>query len=248
MQVKRKLIWLLTIIASMLLLSADSCFDTGSTGTRGFTIHTTERLILNGVPGPVVDVGAVYMTGQWLTDISGATGAIKSFSSFTGFYSASYFVQDGRAPANWSITPATGPCSGQRRFAAVDQNGTDVYQCDVYEESFSISPASGDAALGINQLTVSGSGIDGTYGAPQVWVFDDQGIAIAYGQASSWASDGTWVQGSPDLSGAVTGTYLVAVRNVQADGSLMTVGSVSIMVYGADPPPDECSGTPHCMY
>lgn len=244
----RVLLWILCIAVSMLLLSADSC-DSGPTNTNGFSVHTEEGIVDSGGGTVTTDSPGIYVLGSWLTDNGIASGTVQSFQAFTSFFRGIYFVEQGRAPAHWSLSEGTGPCLGQRVFADVAPGSEQRLVCvEGRTVIFALSPGSVTASQGQTYLFLSGQGIDATYGPPQVWVFDEQGQTTAHGDAPSWGADGTWVSGTPDLSGALTGNYLVAVRNVQSDGSLVTIGYAMLMVYGNDPtpPPDgggSCDGS-----
>lgn len=84
--------------------------------------------------------------------------------------------------------------------------------------------------------TITGQGMDGTYGMPMVEYFNSNGFLVGSVSATSVASDGTWLQAPmPDLSSVYSGTYQVRVTNKTSEGYyLNVVGTATITGWGRD--------------
>lgn len=147
-----------------------------------------------------------------------------------------------------------------------DSNGcvtvTTLSRCDsltatgISARSLTVSPSSVDLQAVPSTVTVTGEGMDVTYGAPKVEYRDSFENLVGQGTVTAYASDGSWIQVSPpDLSQIYSGFYRIYVFNLQADGTpdLLNPGIAAGDAYGRDrptePPPDPCSCPPNmvCM-
>jgi len=181
----------------------------------------------------------INVNGGRKFDLPNATGSVTFFQAFTDSH-AHYFVTSGRAPANWFFGEANGPCAGK-----VTNNSADIYPGQEDVECildgilpFSVSPDTINGASPPGTMTVSGSGIDTTYGMPQVVIYDEAGSLMYASAADTIASDGSWATFS-QVPALYNGNYLVIVQNVQSDGSLANLGDGVLGVFGNPlPPPD----------
>jgi hypothetical protein len=112
--------------------------------------------------------------------------------------------------------------------------------------AFTASPSSIDLAAPPATVTLSGVGIDATYGMPLIQYYDSTGSLVASALANTVASDGTWLQGNtPDLSNAYNGETNVEVSNRLADGTWSyPVGIAPLTIYGGNDPPPLDDGPP----
>lgn len=111
--------------------------------------------------------------------------------------------------------------------------------------AFFASPLSINLAALPATVTLTGEGIDTTYGMPLVQYYDSTGNLVGSTMATTVASDNTWIQGNtPDLSGAYNGDASIQISNKLEDGTWSyPVGSAPVTVFGgADPPPDGGGG------
>jgi len=162
-----------------------------------------------------------------------------------------------RAAANWKWVEHNGPCAGQFITFAVKQHDIQPLDCDEtgtipLRAPFSPDPASIDLESPPAIVTVNGGGMDTTYGMPVVDFYDENGTLVARTTAHEVGWDGTMLRVyTPDLSSAQTGSFVLFVSNVTADGSLSEIGVLGIGVYTPEPPPppppdpDPCE--PYCQ-
>jgi len=106
--------------------------------------------------------------------------------------------------------------------------------------SFAFVPATADAQAMPSSFTISGDGIDGTYGMPLVDFYDEYGDLMASISATDLGIDGqgtTWLSSNPPYL-TYNGTYFAVVSNVLADGSFDIVGVATVdVINGQDLPP-----------
>lgn len=73
---------------------------------------------------------------------------------------------------------------------------------------------------------------------PLVDYYDEDGNLVAEVQASSVAPDGTWLTvNTPSSLSNTSGEYLAVISNVRYDSTVEMIGSVTLYVYGIEPPP-----------
>jgi len=215
-----------------------------------------EMYVQSNVPGGLLFVTLTNVQGAWQFDNGSALGNVRNFSSCCGTRP----VTDGRVPARWIITAGTFGC-GQLTNPNMDVSAgqTKVAQCLTpgFVFTFAASPVSIDLQAPPSTMSMTGSGVDTSYGMPRLEYMDPYtGNLIAATTATSVSGDGTWLQANtPDLSQIYSGDYTVFVSNVQADGSLVYIGAATLTAYGRDyvfdppPPPGECGCPPDgpCM-
>jgi len=103
---------------------------------------------------------------------------------------------------------------------------------------FAVEPASIDATAPPEAVTVTGAGIDATYGMPYVSFYNPNGYVLAEGRASTVSPEGTSMSAViPEISSVPSGSYWAIVRKVMADGSLQFVGAAEVYVFNFEPPP-----------
>jgi hypothetical protein len=198
----------------------------------------------------------IFIFGTWKEDLfglsTGETRQLPSFAETDG--DGLYAVDDGRAPAVWEFGEYNGVCANQSTRYNINLGQDFALICDTTcvfvkgpncpNNTFAMDPSFIDVADPPVIVSITGSGIDSTYGMPYIDYFDQYGNVVAEGRASQVAQDGTWLSGStPDLSSVTSNTYSVIVRNVMADGSLQFVGAATVYVGNwvpPPPPPDPC--------
>lgn len=214
----------------------------------GFAIHTSQQTVINGVAGPVQNSPGISLRGDWITDQGAVTGTITNFIGFTNAFGR-VNVTDGRSPAIWLFQERTGPCSGQVLDAPVSPGTTAELLCEIRINTFVITPSYIDLNSPPVVISMSGDGMDATYGMPQVIFCNTNGYDVASTTAPAISFDGTWLQApTPYLGFLYSGTYRVVVRNVMPNGSLQTIGGAWVDIFGNDPPPppDPCGGFYPC--
>ncbi|HEX5430373.1 MAG TPA: hypothetical protein VFW83_00290, partial [Bryobacteraceae bacterium] len=170
---------------------------------------------------------AVQASGQWVSDGPGAHNSLYSFGPLTvdGFYN----VNNARVPATWNVTQLSGDCEDEGASAYVPGD-TAIFQseCRYYLTlGFAIAPnpilSQEDGGEGY-QITMTGSGIDGTYGLPTMLLFYPDGGGVSYsGNPVSWAPDWSWCT-SNWFTPVYPGQHLMVVANAGPNGELYTVG------------------------
>jgi hypothetical protein len=99
---------------------------------------------------------------------------------------------------------------------------------------FHSNPSSIDLNWVPSSFSISGSGLDTTYGMPVVMFFDGTGAIAGSTTANSVSTDGTSLTAStPDLSGAYSGYWTLAVFN-QSSSGLVFLGSADVETTGRD--------------
>jgi hypothetical protein len=239
----RRLLSIIAVFVIVLATIGNTCGGTGgggsSSGVSGFAIRTVE--IGESIFGYALSSWSpgIYVTGNRQYDLPGATGSVILIPGVYTDVFGYKFIESGRAPANWRFAEGNGPCAGMTSI-----NSKDAYPGSEIEvecihgggSSFGINPTTINGVGPPSSISLTGSGVDATYGTPQVWVFNDIGAVMYTTTVDGMSPDGTWVcfSGLPAL---YTGTYVVLIRNVQADGTVLTVGGAQMDVYGNDPPP-----------
>jgi hypothetical protein len=233
-------------------------FDLLNGGPSGFTIKTvvvtppspTQRLMVN--PDPNVAVIGNWQGDNGLGQICGSQLTLNVVTGSDGTKK----ISDGRAPAVWIFTRSGGHTGCGIIFnmvRAISCGQTTQLECTLTGSSFIMSPATIDANAPPATATLTGLGLNTTYGAPTVEFYDEFGTYIDGRAAIAVSSDGTWLEANvPSLTGAYTGSYTIVIVNATSDGSREVVGTASVWIYGIDVPimppdpvPDPClEGTP----
>lgn len=238
----KKLTYLLLIIALACLSMGSDCDGPPPPPATGFSIHTQ-----NSIDGPMtgrmtVDFGGVDTAGNVINDNGTAHGNTTHFREFTdprGFYK----VNDGRVPARWHFAEFSGPCRNKSVNDDVTAGKVQDLICILpnLPFGFSASPTAVDLQSPPASFTITGQGIDATYGMPLIEYYNVGGILVAQVVAASVASDGTWLQANtPDLSSVFTGSYVIAVRNRTWEGLYEFAGTAPVDAYGRDPQIESC--------
>lgn len=109
---------------------------------------------------------------------------------------------------------------------------------------FTIDPSGADLNNLPSSVTVSGQGIDATYGPPRVDYYNGDGFFVGTAYATSVANDGSWLVASlPDLSEAYSGTFTLQIVNKNADGDYVDfLGSGTVNCWGRNRPDSDGDG------
>lgn len=232
-----------------LILTVTMAFDCNKPPSdAGFNLHTRIAIFSGGFPVQLVQPD-VELFGHHESDTALSTGTVFSFSGRSD--SAGFFaVPRARAPANWEFGEFSGPCTDQTFRDFVNLGQEYVILCDTTclfikgpncppgGPLFAVEPASIDATAPPGAVTVTGAGIDATYGMPYVSFYNPNGYVLAEGRASTVSPDGTSMSAVvPDISSVPSGSYWAIVRNVMADGSLQFLGAAEVYVFNFEPPP-----------
>jgi hypothetical protein len=254
--------WLVRGLASLILtVSCGGCYwgcgGGGSTSdpNRGFDVETIVRS--NGVD--FAQTARVVADFQYATGTT--TGNVEHFNQFVNLGFTQF--TGARVPGVWRFA-ASGyaGCPGVVPAEREMKLGNKIrLTCFTFGVGlFSSSPDSVDVTSPPATGTITGSGIDPTYGMPTVAYYNENGSLVADQVASSVASDGSWLQGPvPDFSSSYNGQYTLLVSNKNADGTTTIIGSAYITVTGfyimpePEPEPDPCGCTkgiecPDCAY
>lgn len=250
----KKLTGFLFIVLLLLVTTASDC----DSNPQGFNIDTNLGIFVGGRP-VIIAHRFVSVFGVRTFDLPGATGTVTQlpFGANSGDIGR-YRVPDGRAPARWQIGEFSGPCANIEKVFEVERGQTLEVLCDTTctflpcnnRRPFVAVPDYVDASNPPSTITITGEGIDATYGMPFVQFFDLDGNLIAQLQASAVAPDGFSLEGAtPDLSSISTNSYLIVISNVTADGTEV-IGSTTIFLDNGlpppppppDPTPDPCTG------
>lgn len=231
--------YLLLIVALFFVGVSTAC--SSEPPNPGFRV-TTRLLTTDILTGGVSDVPHqnILLSGAWDRDITTPTGSLTVFlgrSSGSGGY---VDVAGGRAPAVWELTEDNGQCAGQTVAEQIYPGEDEEIFCAVHAfSSFNASPSFIDKTDPPTSITINGSGISSVGGMPTVEYWDSYGNMIGQQQATSVASDGTWLTGPvPNLTDSGTGRFGLRVKN--PDGVLMGIAYIDVWypyVYEPPPPP-----------
>src|SRR5437899_2451739 len=129
-------------IASLTMFFVLLSCQGGSPPSDGFQVETLEET--NAFGGTLVSpVPFTGVSGNWVADLTNATGAVTTFSKFSNS-NAIAAVPDARVPAKWNLGETTGPCGGKTLMSFVTINaGEDIeLACIVpVDDSFTLSPS-----------------------------------------------------------------------------------------------------------
>lgn len=238
-----KIGWLVRGLASLVLaVSCSGCYwgcggggGSSSDPNRGFDVETIVRA--NGVD--YAQTARVVADLQYTT--GSTTGNIEHFNQFVNLGFAQF--TGAKVPAVWRFN-ASGyaGCPGLVIEEREMKRGNKIrLTCFTFGVGlFASSPDTVDITAPPATGTISGSGIDPSYGMPKVGYYDETGTLVAEQTASYVASDGSALQGPvPDFSSSYNGTYTLLVSNINSDGSSTIIGSAYINVTGfyIEPPP-----------
>lgn len=233
------------LIVALGYLATGCCFFDFLTGPHGFTIKTvfitppspTQRQMINPDPG-------VQVTGNWQGDngLGSPCGSKITFSVSTDSEGKAKDC-DWRVPAVWNFARSGGHCGIIFNIIQAVSCGQEApLVCNQVGTVFSMSPNAIDVNAPPATATLTGQGLDATYGMPIVEFYDEYGSYLDVTTASAVSADGTWLEASvPNLTGAYSGTYTVVIVNQTPDGTRNVVGTATVWVYGNDmppPPPD----------
>jgi hypothetical protein len=142
--------------------------------------------------------------------------------------------------------------NGVGTFSKTSPRGTTYPYCSsilvIHGNNFGFgltaSPSTADLNALPSSFTISGQGMDGTYGMPMVEYFDSDGYLLGSTLATAVAGDGSWLTTpTPDLSSAYSGTFQIKVTNLRSDGEYLDiVGSATMSCWGRDRPDSDGDG------
>jgi len=240
-----------------LMLPVTMASDCGNTEDPIYFIIDTVFVRLSTEGRPITfGFNGIQVVGQHVRDRPDL-GVVKGTGTNFGFTTDGAFttIRNGRAAADWRLGEANGPCGGQSVEAPIKQKQTVPLTCNQLNRViFPFQAAPDEINLQSPPATVSitGTGMDTTYGMPVIDYYDPNGNLVARTSANQVSWDGTWLTTStPDLSQAGTGSFLLFVNNVNADGTVSYVGSLGVLVFLPEPPPppppDPEPCNPYCM-
>jgi hypothetical protein len=210
----------------------------------GFILQTS--VTINGSL-PITAPG-VTVEGEWQSDEPGAAGDPSTFTVTTNALALAS-LSGKRAPAVWKLTwlgggPASA-CTGVVAENTVQLNELAVFLCIIQTNSsgtssaaaFSLAPNPVYTGAPPSGGTVIGSGLSTTYGMPLVQYYTLDGTLIAQENATSVASNGTWMQiPAFNISQLPGGTYAAFVNNAASGGGYTYLGTGAVqVVVGAAP-------------
>jgi hypothetical protein len=233
---KKQNLLLVIVVAWLLAISACTVVSVG------FTVKTQDRV--NTPSGRInVDASLREVGGRFLSDIGRASfGSRTGFFGTTGF-DARFHVDDGRVPANWSLSQNSGPCSGFINEFSVAPSETTPLICDQTRSFviFSFSPEIILISTPPASFVIGGEAMDTTYGMPLIQLYDESGSLVAYTYATAVNAGGTEQQAStPDLSQCYNGLVAVLISNATPDGYFEPIGTALVEITGGVDPPDPC--------
>lgn len=256
------------VLISVVGLAFYSSCDGGSGGaiydqppSGGFTVHTVYTCGLN-LTG-VCESYSTLVAGEKKSEISGKTpnGTVSSFNwvataacinpnSPPCLNTAIVFIAGAIWPANWTFTWGSAGCYNKSFDLAVISSLVNL-SCDVsILHGAAIDPTVFDVNDPPLTATITGEGIDPTYGMPLVQYYDSNGTLQAQAYATSVSSDGTSMVGPvPDFSSAPLGDYAGVMLNADANSNYYVIGTVAVSVIdSSSPPPNPCTCTNNvCM-
>lgn len=188
--------------------------------------------------------------GQFLSG-AGTYGSITSFDRDQSF--ANYNATGAKVPGTWRISLSRGIFGNSLCFGSVTKDvsvnlgSMERLICPGGSVAFVVQPDTIDALNPPATISITGSGIEDTYGEPMVVFYDEFGNVAASAPASQkFAEDGSLHSGpgiasitvnTADLTQVYDGIYSMAINNVNADGSWTIIGGAAIAIYGNPPPP-----------
>ncbi len=223
------------------------CRSNSSDPNAGFTVKGVARVF-----NPQQTLHIDYATGGNFQGVflsgDGTSGTITSFDVNESFFA--YNVRGAKVPGRWRIGLRRGFVLGSLcalpavKEVNVRLGSEETIVCFGGTSIFISQPDTVDAFNPPSTITLTGSGIEDTYGMPKVAIYDEYGnvgASVTATQLSSQPdSDMQSLTFNPgDLSQAYDGVYNITVSNVNADGSWSIVGGAIVSVYGNPPPPPD---------
>ena len=208
----------------------------------GFLVRTLEQDFVNGIPtapahvAPGINFGGQFQFQSPAAMFVGVNGTCSHITDSLGFASC----PNAKIPGHWSFEEINGPCFGKGNILEqnISPRDTVLILCITDLQVFGVAPDTMDVNSPSPTIEMTGVGMDSTYGMPVMQISDSNGDVVASTNATAINGDGTWVQApTPSVGNFYSGTYLVVVSNVQADGTLMRVGAAWMTLLGNDPPP-----------
>jgi hypothetical protein len=184
----------------------------------------------------------VYISGYWVQDTPqfGQEHG-DNYSIPLTYVHGKLPVDNGRAPANWSLMENSGACDAKTAPATI------FYQKDVSLSCFAylglltggtISPDTINTYSPPATYTVTASGMSTQYGMPVLQYYDTNGNLVAQATGSWVSQDGTQMTGTtPSLSGVANGFYEGVVSNAGPNGTYGAIAAVGVTIYTPAPPP-----------
>lgn len=235
-----KKLTLLFITLTIAYVSLGSDCNPPPPQNRSFSIHTLDDTS-TFIGRQILDHPGADVQGFWINDNGTAMGATRNFRVLTNG-TGRYAISDGRVPARWNFAIFNGPganrsfCAGLSFNDDVTPGKEQLLVCHIPTGPFGIAPSDIDLQSPPSSFTITGEGIDATYGMPLIDYYDQSGTLVAETTATSVGSDGTCLQANtPNLSAVYSGTYIVVVRTASYDGSYELVGTAPINATGRDP-------------
>lgn len=228
---------LLTVV---LTASAVGC-DTGNTlptATPGGGFFIETRIKESGIVYIEPGVGII---GNWVADLPGAAGDPSSWTKISnpqGLIS----VVGGRAPATWKGTWVSDiglgdACNGFSAQGPVAVGKISHITCEppssvpqVIASPFTLSPNPINTTAPPSSVTVTGEGLNTTYGLPLIQYYDLNGNLVAQENATSVSSPTAMVVSGGGISHLPVGTYAGYVSNAGPNGTWNYVGTGSLQV------------------
>lgn len=240
---KKKIISLLAFTISIVFL-ANCNGGGGSNPNAGFRILT---YAVSPINTSTIVPTAGNVQGLLLSTGSNPTGTVTSFNE--NHSGVGYLVITGaKVPGTWRMALGPSPSvpgSLCLTYSIVDEgvslNSEERLYCPGRFFGFTAAPDLIDVQNPPATVTLSGEGVDDTYGTPVVAFYDSLGNVAASATVSQvnrgkHGSTGVTVN-VPSLNLAYDGYYTVAVHNIMSDGSWDVVGATNMTVYGNPPPP-----------
>lgn len=219
-------------VASFLFLSA--CYNPFSSPS-GYTLATRYRTLSGLESGIGARVGT-----EIVLPYQGATGSRSNWTAdtFNLFFRANS-PGDVILPGDWAFHWQTPPCAGQSAIGEVQRYMVRTALCqEVISRNAQIFPGTVDYNSPPAAIDVSGTGFEGTYGAPVAYLFDFEGRAQDVATANYVASDGSYLQfPTSAVTGLYNGYYTVMFYNKTSDGGLVFVGWGEIELINAPQKP-----------
>jgi hypothetical protein len=235
----------LLLIAALFFVGIGTACQSGPPNP-GFRIsmYRTTVDIFTGLPTTFPHQN-ILLSGAWDRDIGNHTGSLTVFLGRSSGSVGYVNVEGGRAPAVWELTEDNGPCAAQTVAEEISPGENEDIYCTELPSFFvfNASPSFIDKTEPPTSITINGTGISTAGGMPTVEYWDSYGNMIGQQQATSVASDGSWLTGPvPNLTNSGTGRFAVRVKN--PDGVLAGIAYIDVWypyVYEPPPPPSDCS-------
>ena len=217
----------------------------------GFTVQGVARVYnLQGTNYLDYATGGRFQ-GLFLSG-AGTNGTVTNFDVNESLFN--YNARGAKVPGTWRLGLSRGFVAGSLCVGSVvdDRNvslgSVETLRCYGGTSIYVSQPDSVDAFNPPSTITITGPGIEDTYGMPKVAIYDEYGNVGTSVTATQTLTGGVPHSGSGiealtfnagDLSQVYDGTYSITVGNVNADGTWSAVGGAIVSVYGNPPPPPD---------